>query len=88
METGRTHQIRVHLSHIGYPIVGDPVYGNRNKFSPGSNEELKKVISGFKRQALHAEELQLIHPSNKELISFRVDMPSDMQTLLNEIQNK
>ena len=88
LETGRTHQIRVHLSHIGYPIVGDPVYGNRNKFSPGSNEELKKVISGFKRQALHAEELQLIHPSNKELISFRVDMPSDMQTLLNEIQNK
>ena len=88
LETGRTHQIRVHLSHIGYPIVGDPVYGNRSKFSPGSNEAFKKVISSFKRQALHAEEIELIHPSTKELISFKASMPSDMQTLLDDIKNR
>mgnify|MGYP003320100356 FL=1 len=88
LETGRTHQIRVHLSHIGYPIVGDPVYGNRSKFSPGSNEAFKKVISSFKRQALHAEEIELIHPSSKELISFKASMPSDMQTLLGDIKNR
>ena len=88
LETGRTHQIRVHLSHIGYPIVGDPVYGNRSKFSPGSNEAFKKVISSFKRQALHAEEIELIHPSSKELISFKASMPSDMQTLLDDIKNR
>ena len=88
LETGRTHQIRVHLSHIGYPIVGDPVYGNRSKFSPGSNEAFKKVISSFKRQALHAEEIELIHPSSKELISFKASMPSDMQILLDDIKNR
>ena len=88
LETGRTHQIRVHLSHIGYPIVGDPVYGNRSKFSPGSNEAFKKVISSFKRQALHAEEIELIHPSSKDLISFKASMPSDMQILLDDIKNR
>jgi len=86
LETGRTHQIRVHLSHIGFPIIGDPLYGSRNKFSRGSSEELKKIISNFKRQALHAEELQLIHPSSGELLSFKVSMPSDMQTLLDQIK--
>ena len=86
LETGRTHQIRVHLSHIGYPIIGDPLYSSRNKFSRGSSEELKKIISKFKRQALHAEELQLNHPSSGELLSFKASMPSDMQTLLNQIK--
>ena len=86
LETGRTHQIRVHLSHIGYPIIGDPLYGSRNKFSRGSSEELKKIISKFKRQALHAEELQLNHPASGELLSFKASMPSDMQTLLNQIK--
>ena len=86
LETGRTHQIRVHLSHKGCPIIGDPLYGNRNKFSRGSSEELKKIISDFKRQALHAEELQLNHPTSGELMSFKASMPSDMQTLLNQIK--
>ncbi|MDC3125143.1 RluA family pseudouridine synthase [Gammaproteobacteria bacterium] len=86
LETGRTHQIRVHLSHIGFPIIGDPLYGSRNKFSRGSSEELKIIISNFKRQALHAEELQLNHPSSGELLSFKASMPSDMQTLLNQIK--
>ena len=87
LETGRTHQIRVHLSHIGHPIIGDPTYGNRNKFSAGTSEELKKIIVGFKRQALHAEELELIHPGTKELISFKIEMPSDMQILLDQINS-
>ena len=86
LETGRTHQIRVHLSHIGFPIIGDPLYGRRNKFSRGSSEKQKKIISNFKRQALHAEELQLNHPSSGELLSFKASMPSDMQTLLNQIK--
>ncbi len=86
LDTGRTHQIRVHLSHIGFPIIGDPLYGSRNKFSRGSSEEQKKIISSFKRQALHAEELQLKHPSSGELLSFKASMPSDMQTLLNQLK--
>ena len=86
LETGRTHQIRVHLSHIGYPIIGDPLYGSRNKFSKGSSDEVKKIISNFKRQALHAEGLQLSHPSSGELLSFKASMPTDMKTLLNQIK--
>ncbi len=86
LETGRTHQIRVHLSHIGFPIIGDPLYGSRNKFSRGSSEKQKKIISDFKRQALHAEELRLNHPSSGELLLFKAPMPSDMQTLLNQIK--
>ena len=87
LETGRTHQIRVHLSHIGYPIIGDPVYGNRNKFSSGTDERMKRIISGFKRQALHAEEIELLHPSSNEILSFKIEMPSDMQTLYDQIKN-
>ena len=86
LETGRTHQIRVHLSHIGYPIIGDPVYGNRNKFSIGTNEDLKTIISSFNRQALHAEGLELIHPSSNEPVSFKTEMPSDMKDLQDQIK--
>ena len=87
LETGRTHQIRVHLSHMGNPIIGDPLYGNRNKFSIGTSEDTKKVISSFKRQALHAEALELIHPSSKELISFQTEIPSDMAILIGAIKS-
>ena len=87
LETGRTHQIRVHLSHMGNPIIGDPLYGNRNKFSIGTSEDTKKVISSFKRQALHAEALELIHPSSKKLISFQTEIPSDMAILIDAIKS-
>ena len=87
LETGRTHQIRVHLSHMGNPIIGDPLYGNRNKFSIGTSEDTKKVISSFKRQALHAEALELIHPSSKKLISFQTEIPSDMSILIHAIKS-
>ena len=87
LETGRTHQIRVHLSHAGYPIVGDSVYGARKQFAPGSNEGLKNIISSFTRQALHASELELIHPSSKKLVSFEADLPEDMSSLIGQLKD-
>lgn len=87
LETGRTHQIRVHLSHAGYPIVGDSVYGARKQFAPGSTEDLKHIISSFTRQALHASELELIHPSSEKLVSFGADLPEDMSTLISQLKD-
>ncbi|MDG1120795.1 MAG: RluA family pseudouridine synthase [SAR86 cluster bacterium] len=87
LETGRTHQIRVHLTHAGYPIVGDSVYGARKQFAPGSNEGLKNIISSFTRQALHASELELIHPSSEKLVSFGADLPEDMSTLISQLKD-
>ena len=87
LETGRTHQIRVHLSHAGYPIVGDNVYGARKQFAPGSTEGLKNIISSFTRQALHASELELIHPSSEKLVSFGADLPEDMSTLISQLKD-
>ena len=87
LETGRTHQIRVHLSHAGYPIIGDSVYGARKQFAPGSTEDLKNIISSFTRQALHASELELIHPSSMKLVSFEADLPEDMSTLIGQLKD-
>ena len=87
LETGRTHQIRVHLSYAGYPIVGDSVYGARKQFAPGSTEGLKNIISSFTRQALHASELELIHPSSEKLVSFEADLPEDMSTLIGQLKD-
>ena len=87
LETGRTHQIRVHLSHAGYPIVGDSVYGARKQFAPGSTEDLKHIISSFTRQALHASELELIHPSSEKLVSFEADLQEDMSTLIGQLKD-
>jgi len=86
LQTGRTHQIRVHLSYIGHPIVGDPLYGNRNKFASGTSEELKKIISAFQRQALHAQALELVHPSSGQLLSYNAEIPNDMETIINQIK--
>ena len=63
LETGRTHQIRVHLAHVGHPVVGDPVYGGRRRLPRGATEELIAALESFKRQALHAARLELEHPS-------------------------
>ena len=87
LETGRTHQIRVHLSHAGYPIIGDSVYGARKQFAPGSTEGLKNIISSFTRQALHASQLELIHPSSEKLVSFEADLPEDMSTLIGQLKD-
>jgi 23S rRNA pseudouridine1911/1915/1917 synthase len=80
LETGRTHQVRVHMASIGHPLLGDPVYG-RNRHA---HRELLKRL-GFTRQALHAAELGFVHPVSKENLSFKSAVPSDMQELLSAL---
>jgi len=82
LETGRTHQIRVHLSHIGYPLMGDPMYGGKVRFPKKADVILKEAIVNFKRQALHARKLTLIHPISGELMSWKTPLPEDMLALL------
>jgi len=82
LETGRTHQIRVHLSHIGYPLMGDPMYGGKIRFPKKADVILKEAIVNFKRQALHARKLTLIHPISGELMSWKAPLPEDMLALL------
>ncbi len=83
LETGRTHQIRVHLSHIGNPIIGDPTYGNKQKALKQSSYEASAAVN-FKRQALHAFYLRFIHPVLQEEIEFEVGLHEDFGNLLNE----
>jgi len=82
LETGRTHQIRVHLSHIGYPLLGDPMYGGRVRFPKKASEILKESLLEFKRQALHSKKLTLNHPSTGEPMSWKAPLPDDMVKLL------
>ncbi len=82
LETGRTHQIRVHLSHKHMPIVGDPVYGGRPRFPVGASEALRQVVQAFPRQALHATRLGLSHPITGERMQWEVPIPEDMAELL------
>ena len=83
LETGRTHQIRVHLSHQGYPLIGDPMYGGRVRFPKKACQELKDELRNFQRQALHSKKLTLIHPVTGKSMTWKVDLPDDMQELLN-----
>lgn len=82
LETGRTHQIRVHMAHIGYPLIGDPVYGGRPKLPKNANDSLKSYLQQFKRQALHARELHLIHPRTEQAQVFSAPVPDDMIELV------
>jgi 23S rRNA pseudouridine1911/1915/1917 synthase len=82
LETGRTHQIRVHLAHARYPLLGDPVYGGRIRLPKGATEATQTALQGFRRQALHAGLLGFIHPSTKQEVSWQVDMPEDMLDML------
>lgn len=82
LETGRTHQIRVHLSHITYPIVGDRVYGGRRQLRAGLTEAQRNAISNFPRQALHAYTLGFVHPTTGEDIEVTTPIPEDMQKLM------
>jgi len=82
LETGRTHQIRVHMTHVNYPIQGDPLYGGRQRLPKGCDEEFLDSLRGFKRQALHAKRLELMHPITHEDMEWEVDLPKDMSELL------
>lgn len=82
LETGRTHQIRVHMTHNRHQIVGDPVYGGRLKLPREAGEELVESLRGFRRQALHAETLTLIHPESGESCSWSAPVPDDFKNLL------
>jgi 23S rRNA pseudouridine1911/1915/1917 synthase len=82
LETGRTHQIRVHLASIRHPIVGDPVYGGRLAVPKGASPALIEALRGFKRQALHAARLELVHPGHGERMSFEAPLAADFQALL------
>ena len=82
LETGRTHQIRVHLSYVGHSLVGDPMYGGRVRFPKKANEELKEALLSFKRQALHSKKLTLSHPISGEIMSWKAPLPDDMMKLL------
>jgi 23S rRNA pseudouridine1911/1915/1917 synthase len=82
LETGRTHQIRVHMSHIGHPLVGDPLYGGRLRIPAGISEPLAAGLRGFDRQALHAAHLALLHPESGKTMVWKAALPQDMQDLL------
>ncbi|MFI0377526.1 MAG: 23S rRNA pseudouridine(1911/1915/1917) synthase RluD [Candidatus Thiodiazotropha sp.] len=82
LETGRTHQIRVHMRHIRHPLLGDPLYGGRLKLPSAINDELAAAIKGFRRQALHATRLELIHPETGEQVAWEAQVPADMQQLI------
>ena len=82
LETGRTHQIRVHLSHVGHSLIGDPTYGGRVRFPKKASEELKDALVNFTRQALHSKKLTLTHPISGEIMSWKAPLPDDMLRLL------
>jgi 23S rRNA pseudouridine1911/1915/1917 synthase len=82
LETGRTHQIRVHLAHVGHPVVGDPVYGGRRRIPRGATPELLAALDAFKRQALHAARLGLEHPVNGKPMQWEAPLPADMRRLI------
>ena len=86
LETGRTHQIRVHLAHIGYPIVGDPTYGRRLAIPKGATPRLEAALRGFRRQALHAARLGFDHPMTGKPLQFESPLPADMRELLEALR--
>jgi 23S rRNA pseudouridine1911/1915/1917 synthase len=86
LETGRTHQIRVHMAHIGHPLIGDPLYGGGLKLPRGASAELIGTLRGFRRQALHAERLSFIHPATGEEMSFSAERPADQRLLIEALR--
>ena len=82
LETGRTHQIRVHLSHIGHPLIGDPTYGGKLRFPKKAKQDLKDALKAFDRKALHSKKLTLQHPKTANSMTWKIDLPDDMKELL------
>ncbi len=86
LDTGRTHQIRVHLAHLKYPLIGDPVYGTRLTRPPGAGDALLEALRSFKRQALHAAALTFDHPVSGERLAFEAPPPADFASLLDALR--
>ena len=86
LESGRTHQIRVHMAHLGHAVVGDPLYGGRLRLPAQASSALTEQLRAFKRQALHATHLQLHHPVTDKELQWQSPLPPDMQALLNALE--
>lgn len=86
LETGRTHQIRVHLAHLKHPIVGDPVYAPKGVRGAGLDPALRERLASFPRQALHARELELKHPLSGEVMRWEAEPPQDLRELLEALR--
>lgn len=86
LETGRTHQIRVHMAHARYPLIGDQLYGGRPKLPPGAADTLKEILREFPRQALHARRLGFVHPHSGQEMMFRAPLPDDLIMLLDYLR--
>jgi len=86
LETGRTHQIRVHMAHLNHPLIGDQLYGGRFRLPAACSKELSDCLQGFRRQALHARKLELDHPESRERMSWSADIPADMEELLDKLR--
>ena len=86
LETGRTHQIRVHMAHLRHPLVGDAVYGGRLKLPKGASEQFIEMLHEYRHQALHAVQLGLIHPTTGEDMLWQSELPDDFQRLLGALE--
>ncbi|MDA0273213.1 MAG: pseudouridine synthase, partial [Proteobacteria bacterium] len=82
LETGRTHQIRVHMQYLGYPLIGDTVYGGGFKMPKNKRESLLAALRSMPRQALHAKKLSLTHPRSGATVRFEAERPQDLANLL------
>ncbi|MBS0437932.1 MAG: RNA pseudouridine synthase, partial [Proteobacteria bacterium] len=87
LETGRTHQIRVHMAHVKHALLGDQTYGGGLKLPKGATPELAEAMREFRRQALHAETLEFAHPADGRAIRVEAELPADMQALLAALRN-
>ena len=88
LETGRTHQIRVHMAHRKWPLIGDPVYGGRQRVPAGASDLLISTLRGFPRQALHAQALEFEHPASGDWMEFETDLPDDLVNLLEVLERE
>ena len=86
LETGRTHQIRVHMAYIKHPLVGDPAYGGRLRLPKGSSDEFANTLRGFNRPALHSAQLSLYHPTTDEWMTWQAPLPQDMVALIDSVR--
>jgi 23S rRNA pseudouridine1911/1915/1917 synthase len=87
LDTGRTHQIRVHMSHIKYPLLGDPLYGKRLIVPQSASKTLQSKLQQFKRQALHANKISLSHPISHQELTIRSKIPEDILSILMALSN-